>query len=175
MAQTNEESWTNVLENAVMPVDVRKTTQVGGAAFYVALETLVDYMARRVFKTARRSVKEIAAIHALSLPFIGGLGVLAAKEDAKGLKADIGQQFMEGAKGIPAVFTSAYIVNTYMDGLHLPRLDFKDILITAASKIATRPLMSFIYPMNESIQNGQDALGAAFALQRRQVRFGADE
>ena len=48
MAQTNEESWTNVLENAVMPVDVRKTTQVGGAAFYVALETLVDYMARRV-------------------------------------------------------------------------------------------------------------------------------
>ena len=172
---TEEEKWSNVMSNAVMPVDIRKQTQVGGALGYVGLETLVSYVARRVFKVAPRGVAELAAIHTLSLPFVGGLSVFSDKEDPQGLKAPIGKQFMEGAKGIPAVFASTYVVNTYLAGLHLPKLDFKDILITAASKIATRPLMSFLYPnIGDSFRNGQDALSRNFQLQRQSARFGAD-
>ena len=173
---TEEDRWMNVVDNAVMPVDIRKQTQVGGALGYVGLETLVSYIARRVFKVAPRGVAEIAAIHTLSLPFIGGLSVFADKEDPEGLEAPMSKQFMEGAKGIPAVFASTYVVNTYLAGLHLPKLDFKDILITAASKIATRPIMSLLYPnLGDSFRNGQDALSRNFQLQRQQARFGSDE
>ena len=172
----DEEQWSNVLSNAAMPVDIRKQTQVGGALGYVGLETLISYVVRRVFKVAPRGVGELAAIHTLSLPFIGGLSVIADKEDAKGLEGPISGQFMEGAKGIPAVFASTYVVNTYLAGLHLPKLDFKDILVTAASKIASRPIMSLLYPnLGDSFRNGQDSLRQNFALQRRQVRFMADK
>ena len=74
---------------------------------------------------------------------------------------------MDGAKGVPAVFASTYIVNTYLAGLHAPKLDVKDILITAASKIATRPIMSLLYPnLGDSFRNGQDSLNTLFKTQR---------
>mgnify|MGYP003386456374 FL=1 len=164
-----EEQWSNVLTNAAMPVDFRKTTQVGGAMGYVGVETIISYIARRVFKVAPRGILELMAIHSFSLPFIGGLSVFADKEDHQGLQAPWPQQF------IPAVFASTYLVNTYLAGLHLPKLDFKDILITAATKIASRPVMSLLYPnLGDSFRNGQDALSRNFALQRQNARFGSD-
>lgn len=172
MAQFENESWMNLVDNAVLPVDVRKQTQVGGAVVYIGMETLVDYIARRVFKVAKRSVTEIAAIHALSMPFLGGLSAFMDDEDSLGLEAPMGAQFMEGVKGVPAVFAGTYLVNTYLDGLHAPRLDFKDILITAAAKIATRPLMSFAYPyVGDSVRNGQNAIRATVNLQRNHSRL----
>ncbi len=172
---TEPDQWSNVLSNAVLPVDVRKPTQVGGALSYVGLETMVSYIFRRVFKVAPRSVLELVAIHSLSLPFVGGLSTFADSEDGQGLRAPMGAQFMEGAKGIPGVFAGVYLANTFLDGLHVPRLDFKDILITAASKIATRPLTSLAYPyLGASFRNGQDAVRSSVALQRRQSRLNMD-
>ena len=178
MAQPAEEEgkFMNVVDAAVMPVDVRKTTQVGGSLGYVGLEVLVSYIARRVFKIAPRPVTELAAIHALSLPFIGGLAAFSDKDHPLGLEAPMGDQFMDGAKGIPAVFASTYIVNTYLAGLHAPKLDVKDILITAASKIATRPIMSMVYPrLGDGFRNGQDSLNTLFDLQREKSRIGDDK
>ena len=172
MAGLNEEKWMNVIDNAVLPVDIRKQTQVGGALTYVGFEVLVSYIARRVFKVAPRPITQLAAIHALSIPFLGGLSAFMDGEDAKGYEAPMSEQFMEGAKGIPAVFAGTYIVNTYLEGLHAPKLDFKDILITAASKIVTRPLMSVAVPkMGDSVNNGQAAIQSTIAVQRRQSRL----
>ena len=172
MASLNEEKWMNIVDNAIIPVDIRKQTQVGGALTYVGFEVLVSYIARRVFKVAPRPVTQLAAIHALSIPFLGGLSAFMEDEDAAGFEAPMSKQFMEGAKGIPAVFAGTYIVNTYLQGIHAPKLDFKDILITAASKIVTRPLMSVTVPkMGDSVENGQKAIRASVALQRTQSRL----
>ena len=172
MAGLNEEKWMNVIDNAVLPVDIRKQTQVGGALTYVGFEVLVSYIARRVFKIAQRPVTQLAAIHALSIPFLGGLSAFMDGEDERGFEAPMSEQFMEGAKGVPAVFAGTYIVNTYLDGIHAPKLDFKDILITAASKIATRPLMSLTVPhMGDSVRNGQAAISASVGVQRTQSRL----
>ena len=170
-----EGKFMNVVDAAIIPVDVRKTTQVGGALGYVGVEVLISYIARRVFKIAPRPVTELAAIHALSLPFIGGLSAFSDKEHPLGLEAPMGDQFMDGAKGIPAVFASTYIVNTYLAGLHAPKLDVKDILITAAAKIASRPIMSMAYPrLGNGFRNGQDTLKELFDRQRAQSRLADD-
>ena len=171
-----ETKFMNVVDAAVIPADVRKTTQVGGALGYVGVEVLISYIARRVFKIAPRPVTELAAIHALSLPFIGGLSAFTDEEHPLGLEAPMGEQFMEGAKGIPAVFASTYIVNTYLAGLHAPKLDVKDILITAAAKIASRPVMSFAYPnFGKGFRNGQDALSELFDRQRKKSAIASDD
>ena len=172
MAAINEEKWMNVIDNAVLPVDIRKQTQVGGALTYVGFEVLVSYIARRVFKVSPRPITQLAAIHALSIPFLGGMSAFMEGESPQGFEAPMSDQFMEGAKGIPAVFAGTYIVNTYLQGIHAPKLDFKDILITAASKIVTRPLMSVTVPkMGDSVENGQKAIRASVALQRTQSRL----
>ena len=68
-----EEQFTNILTNAVQPVDFRHGSQVAGAAEYVAAEVLVSYFARYIFKVEKRTLIELAAIHAVSIPLIGGL------------------------------------------------------------------------------------------------------
>ena len=157
----------NTVATMATPIDVRNTSVAGGAAAYVGLEVFVSYMLRHVFKVEKRGLAELTAIHALSVPFVGGLSAYFDGPDTLGLEGSYGPQFMEGFKGIPAVFASQYVVNTYLSGLHVPKLNFKDILITSASKILTRPVMSLAYPqLGETFRNGQDAIDATFAKQR---------
>ena len=171
----SEAKFMNVIDAAIMPVDVRKTTQVGGAMGYVGVEVLISYIARRVFKISPRPVTQIAAIHALSLPFIGGLAAFTDENHPLELEAPMGDQFMDGAKGIPAVFASTYIVNTYLEGIHAPKLDVKDILVTAAAKIASRPIMSLLYPnLGAGFRNGQDTINTLVKAQRTASRLGSD-
>ena len=46
-----------------------------------------------------------------------------------------------GAKGIPAVLLAQYLVNTFTTGFHVPWFNFKDLLITAACKAITTPML----------------------------------
>ena len=79
---------------------------------------------------------------------------------------------MDGAKGVPAVFAAQYVINTALAGLHAPRLNFTDILVTAAAKIATRPLISFLYqPMGETLRTNLDMTEALFLKQHRASRL----
>ena len=51
-----------------------------------------------------------------------------------------------------------YITNTALKGLHVPKLSIRDILITAASKILTRPLLTYVYGyMPDAVQGNFDA------------------
>ena len=157
---------TNVLETGATTVDLRKPAVVGGAFSHVAFEVLVSYIARRILKSERRSILELAAIHGLAVPFEGGLTAFTDSPHPLGMEAPTSSQFVDGAKGVPAVFAGTYIANTFMDGIHAPRLNFKDILITAASKIITKPLQSVLYPyLGQYYRNGQDALNATFIKQ----------
>ena len=155
--QAGADTPLNVLYNGLQPVDVTKLPQVFGVAEYVAAEVFVSYMARWLFRTEKRTLAELATIHAVSVPFIGGLSAFAEPTHPAGYEAPFQDLAMDGAKGVPGVFAAQYIINTALKGLHAPRLNFTDILVTAAAKIATRPLISFIYkPMGETLRANLD-------------------
>ena len=162
-----KEVFMNIVENAVSQVDFRQGSQVGGAMEYVLVEVLVSYIIRYFIKSEKRSILELLAIHAGSIPFIGGLAGFVDANHPLGYEAPIGEQFSAGSKGIPAVFLSEYIVNTAMAGFHIPKVGFKDILVTAASKTITRPLVSVLYPyISDMLRNNLDVLEEVFRRQR---------
>ena len=164
----SEEGITNVLMNAVQPVDFRHGSQVAGAAEYVAAEVLVSYFARYIFKMERRTIAELAAIHAVSIPLIGGL--VAGVDDANifSYNSPWGDLVQDGAKGVPAVFVAQYICNTALQGLHAPKLAFGDILMTAGAKIVTRPIIALLYPyLGETFRNNLDVLEELFNNKQR--------
>ena len=174
--EEEKEEFTNLLNTAAQPVDVRKFKQVLGSAEYVAAEVLVSYLARYVFKVERRTVMELAAIHAVSIPMIGGFSAGVEDNHALGYEAPFSDQLYDGAKGIPAVFAAQYVCNTALAGLHAPKLNFKDILVTAAAKMVTRPLLGFLYPMlGNEFRNNLDVLDVLFTKQRINSRMYSDD
>ena len=171
-ALATADSPVNVLYNGLQPVDITKVPQVLGVAEYVAAEVFVSYMARWLFKTEKRTLAQLATIHAVSVPFIGGLSAFAEQTSPAGYEAGFADLAMDGAKGVPAVFAAQYVINTALAGLHAPRLNFTDILVTAAAKIATRPLISFLYkPMGETLRTNLDMTEALFLKQHRASRL----
>ena len=158
----------NVFENAVAPVDIRYGSQVFGAAEYVAAEVVVSYFARYLFKVERRSLMELAAIHAVSVPLIGGLAAGFDDNNIFSYQSPWGDQIIDGAKGVPAVFVAQYICNTALAGLHAPKLQFNDILVTAASKIITRPIIALLYPyIGDQLRKNLDVLEELFNSKQR--------
>ena len=158
-----DEKISNVFMNAIQPVDIRRGSQVAGAAEYIAAEVFVSYFARYLFKVEKRSLMELAAIHAVSVPLIGGLSAGFEDNNVFGYESQMGDLVTDGAKGVPAVFVAQYICNTALQGLHAPKLAFNDILVTAASKIVTRPLISLLYPyIGDQLRTNLDILEELF-------------
>ena len=150
------DSVTNVFWNAILPYDIRKTTLVAGCAQLVAIEVIVAKLLRKVLGMGNRGVMELAAVHIVSLPFLGGLAGFFDPNGGLG-----GEKFtdslMAGAKSVPAVFLAQYIINTGASGFHIPKLSVKDVLITAASKAITRPLIVLAYPkLHATLQQNFD-------------------
>ena len=145
----------NVFNNAILPFDFRRDKHlIQGAIQLITLEVLVAKIIRKVLGMGGRGFVELAAIHAVSLPFLGGLsGFFAAPANVGGSTQY--QAVQDGAKGVPAVLLSQYIVNTAIKGFHVPKVSFKEILVTAASKTLTRPLIVLMYPkLHQSLQDG---------------------
>lgn len=155
--------------NSIAPVDVRKGTLVLGAAEYVAVEVAVSKIVRSVLKMENRGIFELAFIHALSIPLLGGLGAPFGAEQKSILSAAGGytQAFYDGAKGIPAVLAAQWVVATASRGFHFPWFTFKDLLITAGSKAITRPLVFSV--ANKLPDTLQDGFLVIDALVQRQV------
>ena len=166
----DDETFTNILTNAIQPVDVRHGSQVAGAAEYVAAEVLVSYFARYLFKAQRRTLMELAAIHTVSILLIGGLSAGVDPSNIYGYESPWGDLIQDGAKGVPAVFAAQYICNTALAGLHAPKLQFADILMTAATKIITRPLVALVFPyLGVTFRNNLDVLEELFNNKQRAV------
>ena len=142
----------NVFNNAILPFDVRKVDLVMGSVQLVAVEVIVSKLIRKILGMGGRGFAELAAIHAVSLPFLGGLsGFFDANKQLSGQK--FGGAFQDGAKGVPAVLLSQYLINTAARGIHVPSFSFKEVLVTAASKTLTRPLIVLMYPkLHRSLQ-----------------------
>ena len=167
-----DETFTNILTNAVQPVDFRRGSQVAGSAEYIAAEVIVSYFARYLFKMEKRTVLELAAIHAVSIPLIGGLSAGFNDANVYAYESPWGDVVQDGAKGVPAVFAAQYVCNTALAGLHAPKLNFQDILVTAATKIVTRPIVSIIYPyLGETFRNNLDVVEELVSRQRSKSRL----
>ena len=169
----DREVFTNIIENAVTVVDFRRGSQVGGAAEYILIETLISYIIRYFIKSEKRSILELLMIHAGSIPFVGGMAGFVDANHPLGYEAPIGEQFSAGSKGVPAVFLSEYLVYTAMNGFHIPSIGFKDVLITTASKTISRPILSVLYPyIGQMMRSNLDVLEEIFRRQRGNSNLG---
>ena len=159
------ETALNVFNNAILPFDIRRYDLIAGSAQLVAVEVIVSKIIRKILGMGGRGFAELAAIHAVSLPFLGGLSGFF--EPNKALSGqDMTTAFQDGAKGVPAVFLSQYIINTATKGLHIPKFTFKEVLVTAASKILTRPLIVLMYPkLHKALQGSFRAVNRMEQLQ----------
>ena len=137
-------SYQNVAKNIIVPIDPRRTKQLLGSLEYVAAEVVVAKIVRKIIKADTKGWLELAYIHTLSLPFLGGLGAFFENQkDYDGQDPDTGKaigvatQLMDGAKGIPAVLLAQYILESFAKGFHVPWFNLKDLLITAGTKALT--------------------------------------
>ena len=176
MASADKNGYSNVFWNAIQPYNFNYDYQLAGAATVIASEVLVGYVIRKIMK-APKPVLEMAYIHALSLPFLGGLAGYQEEppfrttkpSGAKGTKDVVqgyGHQLFAGAKGIPAVILAQYIVASFTTGFHVPWFNMKDILITCAAKAVTAPLLfALSESLPESLADGLDVMQQLVELQ----------
>jgi len=163
----DEGKFNNVLKNAASPIDIRFGKQVQGAVQYVGAEVLVEYLLRWVLKAEKRSLFQLAFIHGVSLPLIGGSSAVVDGQNPMGYDAGVGDQFMDASKEVPGMFAGMYVANTISGGFHVPKLQGKDVLISGAAKILTRPLVSLVYPYIGNMgRNGFDTISQVIYNQR---------
>ena len=148
----------NVFNNGIAAVDFRKAKQLIGTVEYVAAEVLVSKVIRAVLKMENRGIFDLAFIHLLSIPFMGGIAAPFGNVRAIGATGGYGQAAVDGAKGIPGVLIAQWIIATASKGFHFPWFNLKDLLITAGSKALSRPL---VYSVSDKLPN--DA-AAGFAV-----------
>lgn len=145
-------SYQNIMTNVVLPFDPRRTKLLLGSLEYIAFEVLIAKMLRKLIRADTLGWAELAYIHALSLPFMGGAaGFFNPQDGYDGNRTSDSKpvaftdQLMDGGKGIPAVLLAQWILNSFSKGFHVPWFNMKDLLITAATKTLTRPIVGFVY------------------------------
>ena len=130
-------------------VSVRDKGVVLGTVEYVLLEAVVSMIIRKIARAPRRRFIDEVVLHAVSVPFIGGLSAPMGKQGNS--RSGYQRQFIDGSKGVPAVLLAQYIQQMGERGFHVPAPDFRDILVTAASKMITRPLTKVIYDFSPAV------------------------
>ena len=164
------ETATNVFNNAIAPVDFRAENRVLGTAEYVAVEVAVSKIVRAVLKMENRTVWDLFWVHLLSVPFMGGIGAVFGDQvplQQGPTQQGYTQTAKDGAKGIPAVLAAQWVVATASRGFHVPWFGMKDLMITAGSKIISRPLVYSVYAKLPA--QASDALAVIDALIQRQA------
>lgn len=172
MADDAKTDYTNIATNVILPFDPRRTKLLMGSLEYIAAEVVVAKVVRKIIKADTKGWLELAYVHALSLPFMGGTAAFFERtenysgKDTLGKEITFTTQLMDGAKGIPAVLVAQYIIESISKGFHAPWFNMKDLLITAGTKAITRPIVGFIYKYLP--ENAQDNLVILDSLIERQ-------
>jgi hypothetical protein len=128
----------NIFNNAVAPF--YGTDRIVGTSFNIAVNVLVETTLRQMVGWKKVPMFDKIAYHALSQPFIGG--VLASGDYTKAGEGKMYDAFADGARGIPAVLLGQYILYTLYGGFHIPKLDMSELMVVAATKLLSRPIVS---------------------------------
>ena len=150
----------NVIYNAVDQINPQKMKVVQGSVVYVALEVAVSKLLRRIMSADTKSLVELAAVHTISLGFMGGIGAGLNNpgEKLKPYALDgVIVHAQQGAKGVIAVYLAQYIYNVFFFGVKSSFFSMKDALIIAAAKVLTRPIAAKLYDKAKFLQNSLDA------------------
>ena len=155
--------------NNISPI--RTINPMGDAkevAYHVIPEVVVARVVSKMFgKGSFHGWFNTAAIHALSVPFIGSMAVMGPTYHPT-LDADYSKQLTAGAAGIPAVLFARYLLELIAGEklLHVPWDNVRDLLITAVSKAITRPALATVGGfLPEMFKNGFDMLQQRFDAQ----------
>ena len=138
-------SLTTVIENGLQPIDIRKTKNVFAGAEIILSEALVSYLARWTFGGEKMSFMKLVMLHAIANPLHGGIEETLGAAEVTYKGGEYTDQFAKSVSNIPGVFVAQYIVNTPDKGIRMPGFSLKDVLLTAGSKIVTRPILKFLY------------------------------
>ena len=173
---TSNDEFSNIFQNAILPVDPRKLKVLVGTAQYVAVEVLVSQLIRRFMKAPQRWTETIM-VHTLSLPFMGGaVGFADNNNDIEKNPTEWSELFTDGAKGIPAVLLAQWVIRTFSVGFNMPWFNMKDLLITAGAKTITRPLTAIIIPyLPEDMQDNYELIHAVINKQAETSNLRADD
>ena len=138
-------SLQTVIENGLQPIDIRKSKTVFAGAEVILSEALVSYLARWTFGGEKMSFLKLVMLHAIANPLHGGIEENIGADEVTFKDGDYTDQFTKSASNLPGVFIAQYIVNTPDKGLRVPGFSLKDVLLTAGSKMVTRPILKFLY------------------------------
>ena len=117
-----------------------------GSVEYVAVEVLISKVLRMLLGVNTKGIGELTMIHLISLAYMGGAaGFMEPPRNQA--TSSLMDQLADGAKGIPAVALAMYVVDTGLEGFHIPfrKFSLADVLISAAGKAISRPVLGAVY------------------------------
>ena len=160
---------TNSAKNLTIPFSAGTNAAIGGVE-YITVEVLVDMVLRMILRAPRRGVFQLAVIHALTLPMIGGITRLYGAAPIDYSSGSLLDQTKDGAMGVPAVFLAQYIYSSAFRGFYIPKgFSMRDILVTILAKTVTKPLISSVWRFLPKSMV-QDTLAQLNTLFRAEVR-----
>ena len=165
------EQVSNVMWNITEPFTGKAEGQLQGTVQHIVTEVLVSKALRFILKWENRGFIELATIHAVSQPFLGGLffgdNIRTLSSSPSNMEAAT-----DGAKQTPAVLIAAYILASAQKGLHLPRFTIRDLGVTLISKVVSRVVANNIYSsLSEPMQQATIAHDTMVAVQKRNSRI----
>ena len=118
-----------------------------GLGLLVPPEVMVSVVVSKMFGV-NFSYTDLALIHTLSVPYLGGLGAIITPVPHPRNAGDYGPQFQAGASGVPAVLLAQYTLGVFQGkGLFHFSFDMSEFLTTVVSKIITRPIVSTVFSL----------------------------
>ena len=164
------DSIQNVPMNLVVPVDFRKQSLLSGTVTSIALETIVSRMLRQLTGIQKRGWMELATIHAIAQPFLGGLNYFNNKERASSSPSFM-TALQDGAKDTPAVLVAAYIAQVGQSGFTIPRIGVQDTIMVLVAKAVTRAIQIQVAGQVDFINKGMQAHDALVEDQKSKSRL----
>ena len=152
-----EEKIVNVAKNVVLPVNPNREKMISGTATHIAAEVIVSKLLRQVTGMEQRGWMELAAIHTLSQPFLGGFNFFENEKELLKVannnvaratpenKYPLMDQVKDGAKESPAVLVAMYIAATAQKGFAFPSFGVRDLMLVVAAKALSRVLLANVH------------------------------
>ena len=172
-----EDGFTNSFWNILKPYTLGGKALMG-AGSYIAIETAVGQVIRRVMK-APYNVGESAELHAYSVPFLGQMNF---GEDYKGYPSnsdetvDFVEELTEGGKAIPAAIVGYIAMRLRRDGMKVPAFANRDFFYMLIGKLLSRPLTSYVYQsLPEDVEIGLTVINELANKQRRLIKSVKDQ
>ena len=98
--------------NPFNPMQTKGGQVILGNVEVIAFEVLISKIFRWALGLKKRGVLNLVALHAVSQGFLGGLGAPFGKSVNLQAKPGVVQAIKDGAKMVPAVYASQYIIHT---------------------------------------------------------------